>query len=97
MPKGCLANCSRYYPSSSLRCSGVPNFLGQKIPGATNLNIPSWRQHLCDYFDQQLVDLIRFGFPLDFDRSEKLVSNFENHVSTVEFDFHVDEYIKEGL
>ena len=47
-----------------IRSSGVPNFMDQRIPVASNLSIPSWRQLLCDYFDQQLVDLIQFGFSL---------------------------------
>ena len=38
-----------------IRASGVPNFLGQRIPVKSDLNIPSWREHLCDYFDQQPV------------------------------------------
>ena len=55
-----------------IRQSGVPNFLGLRIPVKTQLNIPAWRFHLRDYFDQQLLDLIEFGFPLDFDRSSSL-------------------------
>ena len=51
-----------------IRDSGIPNFSGLCIPVNTNLKISSWRAHLCDYFDKQLVDLIEFGFTLDFDR-----------------------------
>ena len=50
-----------------LRLSGIPNFLGKRISVSSNLNISAYREHLSDYFDQQLVDLILFGFPLDFD------------------------------
>ena len=57
-----------------IRTSGVPNLGGQRIPVKSDLNISSWRQHLCDYFDQQLVDLIQYGFPLDFDRILDLFS-----------------------
>ena len=52
-----------------IRQSGLPNFLGLRIPVRTNLNVSSWRHHLVDCFDQQLLDLIEFVFPLDFDRS----------------------------
>ena len=78
-----------------IRASGVPNFLGQRIPVKSDLNISSWRQHLCNYFDQQMVDLIQYGFPLDFDRNLDLFSTFKNHVSAVEFASHVDKYIAE--
>ena len=70
--------------------SGVSIFIGQRIPVTGNLNIPNWRQHLCDHFDQQLVNLIKF-------RSLNLISTFENHATAVEFDSHVKEYIREEL
>ena len=55
-----------------IRNSGLPNFLGLRIPVATRLNVGTWRHYLSDYFDQQLSDLIEFGFPLDFDRNRVL-------------------------
>ena len=45
-----------------IRQSGLPNFLGLKIPVKTQLNIAAWRFHLCNYFDQQLLDLIEIRF-----------------------------------
>ena len=80
-----------------IRESGIPNFLGMKIPVKTNLNIVNWKKHLGDYFDQQLLDLIQFGFPLDFDRNTKLCSTYKNHASACEFASHVDRYIQEEL
>ena len=35
-----------------IRQSGLPNFLGLRIPVRTNLNVNSWRYHLVDYFVQ---------------------------------------------
>ena len=49
-----------------VRQSGVPNFLGLRIPIPTQLKVDRWRYYLRDYFDQQLSDLIEFGFPLVF-------------------------------
>ena len=75
-----------------IRDSGIPNILGLCIPVNTNLEISSWKTHLCDYFDKQLVDLIEFGFPLDFDRTRQLESTFVNHASARNFFEHVDKY-----
>ena len=80
-----------------LRASGLPNFLGLRIPLQTQLNIPAWRFYLRDYFDQQLVDLMEFGFPLDFDRSCSLSSSDSNHTSAVKHPSHVENYITEEL
>ena len=79
-----------------IRDSGVPNLWGQRIPVKSDLNIPGWREHLCDYFDQQLVDLIQYGSPLDFDSNLDLFSTFNNHASAVEFAAHVDQYIRKN-
>ena len=52
---------------------------------------------LKNYWDQQLPDLIAFGFPLDFDRSRSLTSTSENHTSAKEHISHIDKYIEEEL
>ena len=75
-----------------IRQSGLPNFLGLRIPVRTNFS--SWRHHLVDYFDQQLLDLIEFEFPLDFDRSRDLQSTFVNHASAR---LYPDKYIEEEV
>ena len=80
-----------------IRASGVPNFLGHRIPVTSALNIPVWKQYLSQYFDQQLVDLLNFGFPLDFDRSLELISTSKNHTSAEQFLSHVDHYIQEEV
>ena len=80
-----------------IRDSGIPNFLGMRIPVKTNLNVSNWKKHLSDYFNQQLLDLIQFGFPLDFDRNVDLCCTHRNHASAVEYASHVDQYIQEEL
>ena len=52
-----------------IRNSGLPIFWGLRILVQSQLNVKAWIFHLNDYWDQQLVDLIGYGFPLDFDRA----------------------------
>ena len=80
-----------------IRDTGIPNFLGLRIPVQTNLNIASWSKHLVDYFDQQLLDFIEFGFPLDFDRARDLQSTLVNHASARMYPDHVDKYVQEEV
>ena len=63
----------------------------------SNLNIDSWKFHLRDYWDTQLLDLLEFGFPLDFDTNTELISTGENHTSAKQFSSHVHTYIREEL
>ena len=50
-----------------------------------------------DFWDKQLVDLLEYGFPLDFDRDAPLMSTEENHASAKIFASHVQTYISEEL
>ena len=63
----------------------------------SNLNIDNWKFHLRDYWDTHLLDLLEFGFPLDFDTNTELVSTEENHASAKQFSSHVQTYIREEL
>ena len=63
----------------------------------SNLNIDRWKFHLSDYWDSQLLDLLEFGFPLDFDTNTVLTSTEENHASAKQFPSHVETYIQEEI
>ena len=77
--------------------SKVPNFLNCRSPVKTQLNSDKWRSYLTQYWDQQLPDLIQYGFPLDFNRNCNLVSTYVNHTSAIEHEQHIDQYIAEEL
>ena len=77
--------------------SGLPNYLGCHIPVHSNLHCDNWDYYLQHYWDNQLVDLFKYGFPLDFDRSSQLVSTEENHKSASINSIHIQKYISEEL
>ena len=79
----------------AVRCQGVPNFLGARSPVSSQLNVEAWQNMLGDYWDTQLLELLRFGFPLDFNRSCKLESEKKNHASATQFPQDVDAYLEE--
>ena len=64
-----------------IKQTGLPNFLGARIPVPSQLRPDRWHFHLENFGDNQLVDLIQYGFPLDFDRTRELQSADTNHVS----------------
>ena len=76
-----------------VRHSKKPNFMGARIPVASRFNIHAWKSYLDQYWDKQIVDLLQFGFPLDFDRSKVLESTYVNHSSALKFPDHVQTYI----
>ena len=68
-----------------IRQSGTPNFLHCRIPLKTQLCIGEWERVLKGYWDTQLIELLRFGFPLDYDRNSILQCDAKNHSSASEF------------
>ena len=48
---------------------------------------------MSNYWDKQLIDLLTFGFPLDFDRSVTLHTTVENHKSAQQFPDQVQDYL----
>ena len=78
-----------------VRKTGKPNFLQARLPVASQLNVDKWQSLLTDYWDQQLLQLLQFGFPLDFNRGCPLKHEAGNHSSADEFPSDVDAYIEE--
>ena len=82
---------------SLVRATGVPNFMKARVPIKSQLNVQAWKDNLKDYWDQQLCQLIEFGFPLDFNRKCDLECDKGNHKSALDFPGDVDAYIAEEL
>ena len=80
-----------------IKASGEYNFKNCQINVKSQLNPDVWDELLEGYWDFQLPLLIRFGFPLDFDRNSKLESHSENHASAKNYPQHVQAYLKEEM
>ena len=80
-----------------IKASGEYNFKYCQINVKSQLNPDVWDELLEGYWDFQLPFLIRFGFPLDFDRNSKLESHSENHASAKNYPQHVQAYLEEEM
>ena len=80
-----------------LRQDGRHNYAGLQIPIMSNLNYDKWAQYLMTYWDWQLPLLIKYGFPLDFDRNSNTNFDKVNHKSAIEYPDHVTTYLQEEL
>ena len=77
--------------------SGRPNFLQARIPVKSQLKVEAWEEALHNYWDRQLLELIKFGFPLDFNRACVLGEYTGNHSSAIECPKDIEAYIEEEL
>ena len=41
------------------------NYVGLQVPVQSKLNAEKWASYLADYWDWQLLLLVKYGFPLD--------------------------------
>ena len=80
-----------------IKASGLPNYLACRIPIKSHLKCQNWAKYLHSYWDRQLLDLLRFRFPLDFDRQIKLLLAEDSHASAVQNPIHVEKYIMDEL
>ena len=66
-----VENCENF------KASGFPNFLGVRTPVNSQLKVEVWEKYLGDYWDKQVVHLLKYGFPLDFNRdcNQPIVTN----------------------
>ena len=78
-----------------LRNDGRHNFKGLQIGVPSKLNAKIWAQYLTNYWDWQLPLLIKYGFPLDFNRDTPLLCDKINHKSALQYPEHVSTYLQE--
>ena len=78
-----------------IKQKGLANFMAARIPVKSQLNIDKWKESLVGYWDQQLLQLIEYGFPLDFNRACRLRHEGVNHNSAIQFPNDIEAHISE--
>ena len=78
-----------------VRSSGSPNFLDVQLLVNTNLNLDKWEKYLNGYWDEQLLFLLKGGFPLDIQENHNMVSTSKNHTSALLYKNDVDRFLAE--
>ena len=77
-----------------IRSTGFPNYKVARIPISSGLNVKAWEFHLKHYSDKQILQYIKFGFPLSLtDASELGNKEVINHYSACQYPEEVQKYI----
>ena len=80
--------------------SGKYNYIGSRIRVNNKINVDFMRTMLRNYNDQQVCDLLEFGFPIGFQGSSQNLHikdeiwKYKNHTGATEFPEHINSYIK---
>ena len=80
-----------------LRQDGRHNYEGLQVPVHSQLDFAKWESYPQDYWDWQLPLLIKYGFPLDYNRGHNMQSEKINHKSALQYPFHVDVYLTDEM
>ncbi len=91
-PQTHAAHCARIY--DIVRATGVPNFIGAKVPLLHGFNISRWRHYLVDYTDDPvLCDMLDYGWPVNYTAPWFPSTCYNNHQSAIAFPDCVRNYI----
>lgn len=82
---------------NKIKAWGCPNYIGARIPVDSGLNIKAWYQHLRDYHDSDLCDLLQYGWPLGYLKETPPISAPGNHPSAAAHMQHVRKFVCEEL
>ena len=75
--------------------SGVPNYLGCRIPVHSNINVEFFRTHLKNYNDKIICELLEFGAPIGFEgKLDTCESHVLNHKGASDFSNDILNYLK---
>ena len=79
---------------NAVETTGMYNFQGARRRVPSGLNIQAWEQHLQGYGDNNLVDFLAYGWPVNFRREHILVPTASNHPSAEGYSEHIDFYVE---
>ncbi|XP_066278616.1 uncharacterized protein [Branchiostoma lanceolatum] len=85
---------------SAVAETGVPNYIGARLPVKSSLNIPAWRLLLANYPDSSLPDFLEFGWPINIDSNRYAFPDnvcYTNHHSAIDYSADVDSFIAKEL
>ena len=80
-----------------VRGSGIPNFQGCRIPVFSRINIEYLRHAGASHSDQEILELLEFGFPISH-QGENLERTFcKNHRGARDFPHEIDDYLTKEI
>ena len=80
-----------------VRDTGIPNYLLSRKPVLSGLCIQNWRDLFQGYGDKALVDLLEFGWPVDYTRVNPPKASTVNHCRDEDSDLHIRDFIAKEL
>ena len=92
------SNADRYlFMHDMINQSGRPNFQGCRLPVPSTFNFEFLWHHSQNYTDKGVLDLLKFGFPINSTGSYKVCHPVKNHKGAREFPEAIDKYLRKEI
>ena len=75
--------------------SGTYNYQGCRIPVKSDLRLDRWELRWKDYQDREVLEFLRFGWPLSHVGEISNNPSCKNHRGAIDYPQHVEAYLKE--
>ena len=75
-----------------VKAIGKPNFMCARVQLPSNLNFAALDKHTSDYHDRQVVDFLRYGFPISY-KGPIPTPTYNNHGSARNYPTHFRAYV----
>ena len=80
--------------NKAVRISGKQNFAGCRIPVPSSLNFEYLEKELADYKDRAIIQLLRYGCPINYEGPGNLSRACHNHRGATDFPEHIERFLK---
>ena len=77
--------------------SGVHNRWGCRIPVKSNWNVNLFDSLLSEYHDREILEFLRYGFPISWEGKDYPVPANTNHLGATRFPEHIDRYLNKEI
>jgi hypothetical protein len=84
-PENQQLTAQQLWGKRSVNDIGMHNYNSFRVPVRSGFNIDKFQVLAEDYYDKQLFELLRFGFPLDISKNFNPVKETDNHTSAEKF------------
>ena len=81
----------------AVKATGLPNYKSAKIPLPTSFNFPFLEKQLKDYHDKDVIQFLKFGFPVDCTPVDPDPGMPANHKGAIEFKREVESALHQEV
>ena len=77
-----------------VKATGLPNYMQAKVGVPSDLNCGVWEEKLADYYDSDICQFLRYGWPSSYTAPTPPQPSFKNHASALNYPVAVENFLQ---